>query len=59
MPLKKISVFEDAPILEAHKIMSKEKLDLLPVTDRQEPTKIKGVLTSAGIANAIEKAKNR
>ncbi len=58
LPLKQISVFSDESILEAYKIMSREKLDLVPVVDRQAPSKILGVLTSEGVAYAYEKAKN-
>jgi Zn-dependent protease/CBS domain-containing protein len=59
MPLKKTSIFKDESILEANKIMVKEKIRLIPVVDREVPTKVIGVLTSEAIANAYEKAKNR
>ena len=55
---KQISVFEDESILEAYKIMTREKIDLLPVVDRAMPTKVIGVLTNEGVAHAYEKAKN-
>jgi CBS domain-containing protein len=58
MPLKSISVFQDEAILEAYKIMTREKIDLLPVIDRSAPSKVMGVLTSESVANAYEKAKN-
>jgi Zn-dependent protease/CBS domain-containing protein len=58
MPLKKLSVFQDESILEAYKIMTQEKVDLMPVVDRKISTKIVGVLTSESVANAYEKAKN-
>ena len=58
MPLKRISVFQDEAILEAYKIMTKEKIDLLPVVDRSASSKVVGVLTSESVANAYEKAKN-
>ena len=38
--------------------MTKEKIDLLPVVDREMPTKVMGVLTSEAVANAYEKAKS-
>jgi Zn-dependent protease/CBS domain-containing protein len=57
LPLKRISIFLDESILEAHKIMSREKLDLVPVVDRQAPNKVMGVVTSEGVAYAYEKAK--
>ncbi len=59
MPLKNISVYEDESILEANKIMSTEKIDLIPVVDKENPTKIVGVLTSEAIANAYEKSKSQ
>jgi Zn-dependent protease/CBS domain-containing protein len=58
MPLKNVSTFPDEAILEVYKLMIKEKIDLIPVVDRETPTKVVGVLTSEGIANAYEKAKN-
>jgi Zn-dependent protease/CBS domain-containing protein len=58
MPLKDIAICQDEALLEAYKIMTKEKLDLVPVVDRAEPTKIVGVLTSESVAKAYEKAKN-
>ncbi|MGD0645350.1 MAG: site-2 protease family protein [Candidatus Bathyarchaeia archaeon] len=59
MPLKRISTFPDEAVLEAHKLMTKEKIDLLPVVGRETPSKVVGVLTSEAIANAYEKARNR
>jgi len=58
MPLKRLSVFEDEPILEAHKIMNREKIDLLPVVDKKTPDRVVGVLTSESVARAYEKAKD-
>jgi Zn-dependent protease/CBS domain-containing protein len=58
MPLKKIGVFEDESILEAYKTMSREKIDLLPVINRDMPNMIVGVLTNEAVASAYEKAKN-
>jgi Zn-dependent protease/CBS domain-containing protein len=59
MPLKNISVYEDESILEANKIITREKIDLIPVVDRETPTKVVGVLTSEAIANAYEKSKSQ
>jgi len=59
LPLKNISVFEDESILEANKIMMREKIDLVPVVDRTMPTKVVGVLTSEAVSNAYEKSKER
>jgi Zn-dependent protease/CBS domain-containing protein len=58
MPLKQVSVFEDESVLEAQKIMTREKIDLMPVVDKSQPTKVVGVLTNEGVAGAYEKAKN-
>ena len=57
MPLKKISIFNDESILEAYKIMTREKIDLVPVVERENPAKIVGVVTSESVAYAYEKAK--
>jgi Zn-dependent protease/CBS domain-containing protein len=57
LPIKAVSIFTDESILEAYKIMSREKIDLVPVVDRQAPSKVVGVVTSEGIAYAYEKAK--
>ena len=58
MPTKQISIFQDDSVLEAYKVMSREKIDLLPVVDREAPSKVVGVLTSEGVAYAHEKAKS-
>ena len=57
MPLKNISVHEDESILEANKIITREKIDLVPVVDRQNPLKVVGVLTSEAISRAYEESK--
>jgi len=57
LPLRQISVFSDESILEAYKIMTREKIDLIPVVDRQAPTKVVGALTNEAVAYAYEKAK--
>ena len=59
MPMKYISVYDDESILEANKIMTREKIDLIPVVNKQTPSKIVGVLTSEAIANSYEKSKNK
>jgi Zn-dependent protease/CBS domain-containing protein len=59
MPVKNISTYPDEAALEAYKLMTREKIDLLPVVDRDLPSRVVGVLTSEGIANAYEKARNR
>jgi Zn-dependent protease/CBS domain-containing protein len=57
LPVKKILIFQDESILEAYKIMTKEKVDLVPVVAREDPNKVIGVVTSESIAYAVEKAK--
>ena len=57
LPAKQLSIFQDESVLEAYKIMTREKIDLLPVVDKEAPTKVIGVLTSEGVAYAYEKAK--
>jgi CBS domain-containing protein len=57
LPIKQISVFIDESILEAYKVMAREKIDLIPVVERETPTKVVGVVTSEGVAYAYEKAK--
>jgi Zn-dependent protease/CBS domain-containing protein len=59
MPLKNISVFQDESILEANKIITREKIDLIPVIDKNVPRKVVGVLTSEAIASAYEKSRSR
>ena len=59
MPLKHLSVFTDESILEAYKVMTREKINLLPAVDRKAPDKVIGVLTSEAVASAYETAKNR
>jgi Zn-dependent protease len=57
LPTKQVSVLQDESILEAYKTMNREKIDLIPVVDREAPTKVEGVVTSEGVAYAYEKAK--
>jgi Zn-dependent protease len=59
MPLSKTSVHQDESVLEANKIMMRERIDLVPVVDKETPTKVVGVLTSEAIASAYEAARNR
>ncbi len=59
MPLRTITVSADDSILEANKIIIREHIDLVPVIDRQNPTKVVGVLTSEALASAYEQARNR
>lgn len=57
LPIKQVTVFADESILEAYKVMSREKIDLVPVVDKEAPTKAVGVVTSEGVSYAYEKAK--
>ncbi len=57
LPIKQVSVFPDESVLEAHKTMSREKVALLPVVDREAPNKVIGAITIESIAYAYEKAK--
>ncbi|HSV49247.1 MAG TPA: site-2 protease family protein [Candidatus Acidoferrales bacterium] len=59
MPIAKISVYEDASILEANKIIITQNINLIPVVQKENPTKLVGIITSQAIANAYEQAKNR
>lgn len=59
MPIAKISVFEDESILEANKIIIREKIDLIPVVKKDNPMLVTGVITSEAISKAYEQAKNR
>jgi len=58
IPTKQVSIFSDESILEAYKIMSREKIDIVPVVDRAEPAKVVGVVTGESVSYAIEKAKS-
>jgi len=58
MPLKNVSTSPDEAVFEAYKTMTKEKIDLLPVVDRDAPTRIVGVLTNEAVAKAFDKARN-
>lgn len=59
MPLRLITVFADESILEANKLMVREKIDLIPVVSKEEQTKVVGVLTGDALMKAYEKARNR
>jgi Zn-dependent protease/CBS domain-containing protein len=59
MPIAKIVVYEDASILEANKIIITKNIDLIPVVQKENPTKLVGVITSQAIANAYAKVKSR
>jgi Zn-dependent protease len=58
LPIKNVSTFLDGSVLEAYKTMSREKIDTIPVVDKDSPLKVIGVLTAENIVHAYEKAKN-
>jgi Zn-dependent protease/CBS domain-containing protein len=58
VPFKKVSVFPNESVLEAQKIMTRDHIDVLPVVDPQDLTKIVCVLTTEGLATAYQKAKD-
>ena len=55
--MTQVSVFEDESILEANKIMDREKIDLIPIVRREASTKVVGVVANESIGYAYEKAK--
>jgi Zn-dependent protease/CBS domain-containing protein len=57
LPIKKLSIFDDESVLEAYKVIRHEKIDLLPVVDREASDRVIGIITNERIALAIEKAK--
>jgi Zn-dependent protease len=58
MPIKKLFVYADESVLEAQKIMTRERITVLPVVDRSDPTKLTCALTVEGISAALDAAKN-
>ncbi len=58
MPLKQVSVFPDESVLEAHKVMTRERMAVLPVVAREDHSKVVCVLTMEGVAASYERAKN-
>jgi CBS domain-containing protein len=58
MPVKNISMLQNESVLEAQKLMTRNQIDVMPIVDQNDPTKIVCVLTTEGIAAAYEKAKN-
>jgi CBS domain-containing protein len=57
LPLKKVFIYDDESVLEANKLMMREKIDLLPVVERFTIEKVIGVITNESMSAAIEKAK--
>lgn len=58
MEARRASVFADESVLEAYKIMARERIHLVPVFDRKNPGKPVGVVTSENINYTYEKAKS-
>jgi CBS domain-containing protein len=58
MPIKKLFVYADESVLEAQKITTRERITVLPVVDRSDPTKLTCALTVEGISAALDAAKN-
>jgi Zn-dependent protease/CBS domain-containing protein len=58
MPQKNITVSPDDPVLEANKILNREKIDLIPVIEKNGKS-IVGVVTSDCMSSLYEEAKNR
>lgn len=50
--------FRTISILEAHKLMVREGIDLIPVISREELGKVVGAIISESVTLAYEKAKN-
>jgi Zn-dependent protease/predicted transcriptional regulator len=57
LPLKKFFIYDDESVLEANKLMAREKIDLLPVVEKFDEYKIVGVITNESMSTAIERAK--
>ncbi len=57
LPVRRVTIFPDESILDAYKIMMREKLDLIPVVDKDNVDRIIGVVTSEAVASAYGKAK--
>ncbi len=58
MAMKQFSAFPDESVLEVYKIMSREKIHVVPVVDKEDPRKVIGAVTSESINYIYEKAKN-
>jgi Zn-dependent protease/CBS domain-containing protein len=57
LPMKKLAAFIDEPVAEAYRLLARENMALVPVVERDSPTKVAGVLTLESIAYAQEKAR--
>ncbi len=58
LSMKKVTAYPDEAVLEAYKRMVREKVDIVPIVDRENSGKIVGVLTAEDVSSAYEKAKN-
>lgn len=57
LPAKRISVYPDESILESYKIMTRERIDLVPVVEKEAPDRVIGAVTNESVAYAYEKSK--
>lgn len=57
LQMKQISAFPDQAVLEAYKVMIREKIDLMPVVDKGTPAKVIGVVTNESVSSAYERAR--
>lgn len=57
LAMKQVSVSFGESALEAYKIMSREKTHIVPVVDREDTSKVVGVITNESINYVYEKAK--
>jgi Zn-dependent protease/CBS domain-containing protein len=58
LPAKRISISPNESILEAYKIMTREKIDLVPVVDKETPNKVIGAVTGESVTYAYERSKS-
>lgn len=58
LPTKQILINADQSVLEAFKLMGQMKIDVIPVVEKEAPTKAIGVITRDSVAYAYELAKS-
>lgn len=57
LPIREVSINANQSVLEAFKLMGQLKIDVIPVVEREVPTKAIGVVTRDSVAYAYEIAK--
>ena len=57
LTIKPVSILPDRSVLEAYKLMAKEKIQLIPVTNSTAPCNIMGVITNQSIAYGLTLAR--